>query len=110
MVAAVDKCYQRKTSPAWGEQIKGVLDTGRIGQQQGALPEIVDDQRRHDQSAPGRLDRQPPEVPHVDTPSASLTRQCEYDGAEREKTEQRVVSQKTCRPAWVPRLVIRLDH
>jgi len=45
--------------------VEGVGDGLRVDEEQGALAEIVEDQRRHDEAEPGNANREAAEVAHV---------------------------------------------
>ena len=56
---------QRIKRPARGQRVKRVLDGGRLGQHQRALPQIVQHQGRQHQRKPGLTDRPTPEMPQI---------------------------------------------
>ncbi len=56
---------QGKGQPGGGEQVEGIFDGGGIAQQQGSLAEVVEQQSRHHQGAPGQPDGTTAKVAHV---------------------------------------------
>ena len=57
--------HHRDQRPARIEPVEGVVDGVRVREQQGALPEIVEDQRRLHEDEPGELDRLAPEMAEI---------------------------------------------
>ena len=57
--------HHRDQRPARIEPIEGIIDRLRVREQQGALPEIVEDQRRLHEDEPGELDRLTPEMAEI---------------------------------------------
>ena len=55
----------RDQCPVGREVEEGAGDGFRLGEQQRALAEVVENQRRHDETEPGEADRRPAEVAHV---------------------------------------------
>ncbi len=57
--------HERVKRPAGGQQKERVLDRARVCEQQRALPEIIQQQRREHKAHPGATDRRAPEMPHI---------------------------------------------
>src|ERR1700726_1928547 len=51
--------------PLWGKPIERAIDGTGLGEQQSALPEIIERKRRQRHAEPGDTDRQRPEMAHV---------------------------------------------
>ena len=64
------------------EVVEGVVDRLGVAQQQGALAEVVEHQRRQHQPEPGEADRRLPEVPHVGVERLRPGHR-QHDGAQR---------------------------
>ncbi len=79
---------ERNQRPLRREQVERILDRQRIGEQQRALPEIVEHQRRHHEREPGAADRRGAEMPHVRVERLGAG-DGEDDGAQREEREPR---------------------
>ena len=95
--------HQRQTQAFAGHQEEGVLNLGRIGQQQRALPRIIDHQRRQDHPHPGELDRLAPEMAHVGIERLG-PRHCQHDRAQRQERGPAVGGEEAHSVQWVQRV------
>ncbi len=57
--------HERDEGPVGGHHVERVLDGFRLGEQEGALPEIVDGEGRHRHAEPCQADRLLSEVPEI---------------------------------------------
>ena len=64
-VASVASADHRQQRPVRKHQKERVLDRFRIGNDQRALPQIIQRQRRQYEKQPGRLDRSFAEMPEI---------------------------------------------
>ncbi len=81
------KQNHRQKRPFRREQEEGILDRPMVLENQRALPEIIQRQRRQDEEQPSQLNRQPAEVAHVGIERFGA-RDREEHGTEDEKAQE----------------------
>ena len=69
--------------------VERAFDGGRLGEQQGALAEVVEDQRRHHEAEPGEANRDAAEVAHVGVQRLAAG-DGQHDRTEREEGQARM--------------------
>ena len=88
---------QRQTPRLGGHQVKRALRSSGVGENQRALPEIVEQQRRKHREQPRQRDRATAEMAHVRIKCFGPGHR-EHDRAQCEERQPRIVDQKTTRP------------
>jgi hypothetical protein len=94
------QAHQRQQEPVGRHQVEGVPDRRRVFEQQRALAEVVEQQRRQHQAEPGQAYRPPAEVAHVGIQRLGA-RDDEEHAAHGEKAQRRIgrkEGQRVARP------------
>ena len=89
IVATVASDDQRIQRPAGSEQVERVLDRRGVGEQQRALSEVVERERRQHEARPGDAHRPAAEMAHVGV-ERFRAGDDEHDRTEREEAERAV--------------------
>ena len=102
-MARVDQHHQRNQRPARRQQVERVTRRFRVLQQQGALAEVVQHQRRQHQDEPGAGNRLATEVAHVGVQRFG-TGQCQHHRAENRHAHARMHDEEMHTPDRVHRI------